>query len=119
MHQLQINATVVNPGNTDITNPVFYIIAVSEGTWSVLQNRSVSQIGVISHKDVLDASMQPEVDSVLIDAYYGGNFFTGLKNFGENVLKGVQKAIPYAETAAQVVGPLLPLLAAGKEDKRD
>ena len=83
-----------------------------------MDNRSISQIGVVSHKDVLDAAAKPEADPVILDAYYGGNFWSGIKNFGEKLWKGIEDASPAIGTALEVAGPLLPLLAAGPKQKK-
>lgn len=112
-YQLQIDVRCRNISRGGITDPVLYVTTVDEGTWTIIDNTSLSSIGVVSHKDVLDASMRPEIDPIILDNYYGGNFFSGLKDFGEKILHGVNKAMPTLETIAQVAGPLLPLLAAG------
>lgn len=120
-YQLQYNVTVKNVNQTDAITPTLYTIVVSEGTFTIMENRSIAQIGVVSKQDVLDSDYAPEIDYETLDDQYGGNFFSGLKDIGSDVLKGLEKAAPYIEKGADLAlkyGPTLAplLLAAGEKE---
>ena len=116
-YQLQFSANFTNINQTESITPTLYCVVISEGTFTIMENRSIAQIGVVSKQDVLDSKFAPEVDYELLDDQYGGNFWSGLKDVGKSVFKGIKEAAPYAEKAAELglkYGPMVaPLLAAG------
>lgn len=124
-NQLQMNVTVknVNVGsNAPATiTPTLYVVIVSEGTFTIENNRSVSQIGVISKQDVLDSKTSPLVDYHAIKNIYGGDFFSGFKEIAGKTLSGIQQALPYIKTGIDVaerVAPYaVPLLGLGSDDE--
>lgn len=91
-YQLQINATIKNINTVDTITPALYLIIVSEGVFTVLDNRSVSQIGVVSKMDVIDSRLSPFVDYNMLYNIHGGNFWSSLKSFGQKVLHGLERA---------------------------
>lgn len=114
--QLQIDTNVTNVNQTDTITPELMIIIIEEGTWTIMQNQCISQIGVISKADVVASDMRPHVDFNDISDAYGGNFWSGLKSFGEGVLKGIQKVAQIAAPIIKTVGPMvLPLLGLGEK----
>lgn len=139
-YQLQMEVDVTNCNTINSVTPTLYIITISEGTFTIENNRSISQIGVISKMDILNAKQNesPFVDyDEVHETYTGGahgNFFTGLKNMGSKVWRFVKptlaklyrigkKIAPYAQAAygaikslAPVVGPAL--LGLGKNKKQ-
>lgn len=131
---------VKNCNTLNLVTPTLYIITVSAGTFTIENNRSISQIGVISKMDILNAKQNesPFVDYDQVhDTYTGGahgNFLSGIKNMGSEVWKFIKPALakvyrigkkiaPYAQSAygvaksiAPIVGPLL--LGLGKKGKK-
>ena len=112
---LQVQVSGRNVANRAIT-PTLYIIVVSEGSFTVEGlGKCSTNIGVISSQDILDAKSLPYVNYADVESVNGGNFFSGLKNFGSDVLKYLkdEKAIskglktigtvpnPYAQAASQ------------------
>jgi hypothetical protein len=90
-------------------------VTVSEGIFNILENRSVSQIGVISKADILDAKqhLADYVDYELIQEVNGGNWFSGIAKFGHNLFEKIKpiakkiydigkKAAPYVETGLKI-----------------
>lgn len=111
-YQLQIDATVKNcnvgPHAQTIT-PTLYILVVNEGTFTIQDNRSVAQIGVVSKQDALDAQTSPFVDYNEIKSVYGGDFFSGMKDVGSTIWSGLQKAAPYIEKGLDIAGKVAPI----------
>jgi len=128
-YQLQLEVDVVNTNQTQNVTPTLYIVVVSEGTFTIENNRSVSQIGVISKMDILEAKQHgsPFIDYHDIMEVNGGNFMSGVARFGKDIWNKIKpyvrsavklgkKVYPYAKAAwntARAVAPLL--LAAGGE----
>lgn len=112
---------VVQLGFTNISSSTInfniYIITVSEGTFTITDNRAVSNIGVISSSDVLNSLGAPLVPyNDLIDQR-GGSFWGNLKNFFSDVGRGVKQAYdtvaPIVRTVAPYIGPARALLGVG------
>lgn len=136
-YQLQMEVAVTNCNTINTVTPTLYIITISAGTFTIENNRSISQIGVISKMDILNAKQNesPYVDYDQVhDTYTGGahgNFLSGIKQFGSEMWKYIKpglakayrlgkKIAPYAQAAygvaksvAPVIGPLL--LGLGKK----
>lgn len=96
-YQLQVNATVTNINTLEAIVPTLYLIIISEGVFTVLDNRSVSQIGVVSKLDVIESRMSPYVDYNVLYNIHGGNFFSSIKSFGEKVLSGLKRVHDFAK----------------------
>jgi hypothetical protein len=119
-YQLQLNVTVQNMNTTQGITPTLYIVTVSEGTFTIENNRSVSQIGVISKTDILTAKqhISDYINYEDIQDIQGGNFLTGIKKFGKDIwgflkpkiqaaYKFGKEALPYVNAAlgvAKLVG---------------
>ena len=74
--QFQATLNVVNTNQTSSVTPTLVVCVVSEGTFTIIDNRSVSQIGVVSAQDVLDAKqhLSDYVDYENVPEVNGGNF---------------------------------------------
>lgn len=98
-----------------------YIITVLEGTFTIEGlGRASSNIGVISSKDILDAKQNPFINYRDVEQVYGGNFLSGLKDFGNSILSGIKSFVgnkgistvlgaiphPYAQVGSQVARTL-------------
>jgi len=92
------------------------MLVVSEGSWIIINNTSVQQTGVISRQNVLDSRNAPIIPYDMIHSVYGGNFWTGLKDVGSKIFKGVRKALPVIKEVAQVAATVLPLLGLGDDE---
>jgi hypothetical protein len=96
--QLQITLNVRNVNQTD--NIVFdvYVVAVNVGVFTIANQRSVSQIGVLSRNDVLNASNAPEISyHRYVNELEGGTFMDDLQMVlnspWESIIKPVGKAV--------------------------
>jgi len=131
-YSLQVTLNVVNANQSRTVNPVLVVCVISEGTFTILDNRSVSQIGVITAQDVLDAkqNLSDYVDYELIQEVNGGNFFSGLKAFGSKIMDSLRtagrkayqigkKIAPYVKTGIDVAKTLAPYLAGLGEGEYD
>ncbi len=87
---------------------------MNEGTFNIMNNTSLSQIGVVSKLDVLNAQSSPMVDYKAIKNIYGGDFFNDIRNFGNTVWSGVKSAVPFVKNVMQVGKDLLPLVGLGE-----
>lgn len=126
-YQLQIDVTFKNFNQTNDLICDFYIVTISEGVFTIQDNRSISQIGVISRQDILDSQTSPQVDYYDVRRVQGlGDFFGAVGDvgrFGRNILEGIKKYAPKALRfvkedilpIAKEVIKLLPMLGMGGE----
>jgi hypothetical protein len=88
---LQVILSARNCSGRTIT-PSLYIVVINEGTFTIQGLGSAStNIGVITSKDILDCQSRPWVDYNDIQKVNGGDFFSGLRDFGAKIndfLKG-------------------------------
>lgn len=115
--QLQIDVNVTNVSAAAI-DPSLYIVIVSEGTLTIMDNRAIYNTGVLSREDIMKVKSYPEVDyqTAFGSAQYGGNFFSSFKRGFAKLIKGAKK-LPWKEIlkTAATLGPLI-LSAAGRLD---
>lgn len=123
-YQLQVDVTFKNVNKDETITADMYIIVVSEGVFTIQDNRSISQIGVISRQDILDSQTAPKVDYYDVRNAYGlgGDFFGDLKRFAQRFAKGFKEYVPKAMSfvkedvlpIAKEVIKLLPMLGLGE-----
>jgi len=102
-YNLFYNIDITNVNQDEAINFDLYTVVVSEGTFSIAQNRSISQIGVISKQDVINS---PEMDQVHYDGdLSGGNFLSGLKKASKFIVKHHPK-LKQAAQFVRKVGPV-------------
>ncbi len=90
-YMLQVNVTGKNISNRSIT-PSLYIIVVAEGTFTIEGlGKASTNIGVISSEDILNAQQSPFVNYKDVENINGGNFLSGVKDFGKMFLDGVKR----------------------------
>jgi hypothetical protein len=118
--QVQLDVTLRNVNQTiTLDGGTLYIIVVSEGTFTIEDNRSVTQIGVISRQDILNAKSSPNVNYHDVEKVMGsGSFFGDLKRFGKSAFEQIKKYGPSVlktvrEDVIPIAKELAPLLAAG------
>ena len=132
-YNFQITVNVINKNTAAGVQPQLDLIVISPGTFSVINNLMVPQIGVLTGKDIVTAKKGFEVEYSMMHEGYGGNFFKSFKRFSGTVARKVQQAIktgkkiaPHVIKAAKVVKDVLPilqeaaplLLAAGKGKRK-
>lgn len=110
-YQLQLNVTVQNLNQTQSVNYDLYIITISEGALTIEDNRSITQIGVMSQNDVLRSLDAPMVDYNQLMKISGGSFWSNVKNFFLDAGKGIKKAY---DTVAPIVKDVLPVVRDAK-----
>ena len=97
--QLQIDVTFVNTNISNNITYALYIIVVSEGTFTIVDNRCITQLGVVSENDIFEASKNIEYAPQHHFAnIYGGEFFDGLKSL---IKRGGHKAVDVAVDVAE------------------
>lgn len=88
-YNLQVTLNVQNlnsSGAWDTVPMSILMVVVQEGTFTVAAlGQSVAQLGVISKQDILDAKPSPFVSYRDIQDINGGDFFSGLKDFGSKI----------------------------------
>jgi len=109
-YQLQLQANVTNLSAATI-NFDLYVITVSEGVFTITDNRAVSQIGVVSKMDVVNSNNAPMVDYNELQKVYGGNFWDSVKGFFGDVGRGIKKGYDYV---APIVKEVLPYVKDAK-----
>ena len=113
---LLVQADVRNISNRSIT-PTLYICIVSEGTFCITgMGSATTNIGVISSEDILNASMQPGVNYYDVQEVNGGNFFSGLVNFGKDVGKRIWQG--YMGEMAESSSPMEKMLSSREKTRR-
>lgn len=86
--QISVNITNINPTQSIVYS--IYVVIVNEGTITIVNNRFITQIGVVTRNDVLGLAEAPSIEYQTADKIgEGGTFFGALKNI-------VTSAIPYA-----------------------
>ena len=69
--------------------------------------QAITQIGVLTAEDVLNAESLPGMSSEVVRSVYGGDFFGSLKNIFSNIKSGFNKVKPALKVAADI-GELIP-----------
>ncbi len=91
MLQVQVQATNVN--QTVSINPTLYLVPVLEGTFTIEGlGRASTNVGVISSTDILDAQSRPFLNYKDVENVNGGDFLSGLRDFGRSILSGLKTA---------------------------
>jgi hypothetical protein len=120
-YNLQVELLVqnINPyslGGLDPSNaalqPELNIICIYEGILTIQDNSTLAQIGVVSKQDALTAPIRYDICFSAMEAMYGGNFFTKVRDWIKN------KAIPWVKehgpTIAKVASTVAPLIGLGE-----
>jgi hypothetical protein len=122
---VQITLNTTNISNRAIV-PVLMIVVLSEGTFTIEGVAKASQnTGVITSLDILNARQSPFVSYADVEDVSAGNFLSGLKSFGQDVLHGVEKYAPKVLDfvkndvipIGKAVSQFLPVLGLGEEDE--
>ena len=107
------------------------MVVITPGTFILTNNgKALLETGVLTQQDVVNAREADEIDYNEIADSYGGDFFSGLRQFGEKIFKGIKTAIkkvaPIVKEAAPIIKELAPiatraaplLLGVGKRGRR-
>jgi hypothetical protein len=109
--QLLVQANVYNcdpTGAHDELDVTLYIVIVSEGTFTIpALGKSMTQLGVISRQDIINAKQSIFLNYKDVQEVNGGNFLSGLKDFGKKLFSGLRenKTISKLLTSAQALPP--------------
>lgn len=113
-YQLTVQFNITNPHNTQTITYTAFIIAINEGSYSVINGSAIKQIGVVTHRDALEAYNLPEASYQASESVYGGDFFGSLKKLGERLYSGVKSALPYVKKGVEVAS----MLGLGRRKKK-
>jgi hypothetical protein len=107
-------------------NWVIYIVVVYEGAMTIAGGQCLPQISVLSHQDVLNAVSRQKYLTLLDveEIYGGGNWLSGIKRFGHDLLgkitRGLElaheyapKAVPYIKRGLEIANQISPYFASG------
>ncbi len=106
-YQLQMDISVQNINLTDTITPSLYVVVVSEGTFTIQNNNAIAQIGVLSKNDVLNSAKSGQISYNMIKDAYGGDFLSGMKEFGKKALKGIRQVGKVVGPAAKAALPII------------
>lgn len=122
-YQLQVNVVFANQNTTDNINYDFYIITVSEGVFSIQDNRSIAQVGVLSKNDVLNAKQSYHInlnEIKAVEGALGGDFLGDIGSFFSNVgsklWQGVKQIAPHLPEIVSTVSKVAPMLGLGDDE---
>lgn len=95
--QLSVNIKNVNSSGEWNNVPIsLYVIVVLEGSFTITNAGSaLTQTAIISTRDVLDSKQNPIYNYLDVQEVNGGNFLSGLKDFGQKAYKGLSRANQY------------------------
>jgi hypothetical protein len=111
-YQLQLQVTFTNPNASTNINYDLYIITVSEGCITIEDNRSITQIGVMSQNDVINSLNAPMVDYNHLMKMRGASFWSNVKDFFVDAGKGIKKAY---DVVSPYVGPAISAINTGRK----
>jgi len=98
-YQLQVQVQCTNVNQTTSITPTLYLVPVLEGVYTIEGlGRASTNVGVISSTDILDAQSRPFINYKDIEHINGGDFFSGLRDFGKSILSGLQHAHDYVKS---------------------
>lgn len=102
---LQVQVSCTNISNHNIT-PSLYLVPVLEGSFTIEGlGRSSTNIGVISSQDILDAKQSPFISYEDVERVNGGNFLSGLVDFGKKLYSGLRQSKGISKTLAAIPSP--------------
>jgi len=108
----QFTANVVVQNVSSVArNLTFYVVAVFEGAFNIVNGQCTQQLGVVTSQDVMNAMAgAPEIPYAQTKHVFGGSFWDTLKDIGSTVVQNIPAAINLAKQVA-------PLFAAGMRKK--
>lgn len=101
---LSVQANVVNCDPTGLHDNMqvdLYILTINDGIFTIPSGGvAFSELSILNTKDVIEANLQTDNDKLYlnyndIQELSGGNFYTGVKDFGKNLGKKIMKANKY------------------------
>lgn len=106
-YNLRITVQCRNLKSSTVT-PTLNCVVISEGIMSIDNQQVTRSIGILDQNDIFDVKSLPSEVYHSSGSIYGGNFMTGLKNFGTRVYKGIKK---YARPVINAAQRLVPIIA--------
>ena len=112
-YQLQLTCQFINTNTVVAIAPTLYVVLVYEGAFDIIDGACSHNIGILSHNDVISAKENPMVTYKKVESVYGGDFFSGIKNFFSRIPGAIKSAVehvpglvkkiaPYAKTAFDI-----------------
>ena len=109
----QITLTAKNMSERSIV-PSLYVVPISEGTFTIAGlGSSMTNIGVLSSKDILDCESKPWIDYNDIEHVNGGDFLSGLKSFGSKINDFLKKHKVISSVLRSPLGSLADVALSG------
>ncbi len=132
-YMLQLTMNGVNLNSLEAIPYTLYVVTISEGVFVIEENRSISEIGVVSKKDVMNSLAMPFVTYKSLMQPEGGSWWSGISDFftesvpaaAKAVYSTAKDALPYIKEGIKVgkdvydtVKPLMALAAGMPKRKR-
>lgn len=105
--QLQFTINITNTSGSSRQVSIYTLIG-QEGLMTIADGSMMTQLGVVSQQDVLEArASKPWRKNSTQQGLYGGSFWDKIKSFGKNLIYGIDKALPVVQQALPVVQSLV------------
>lgn len=103
---IQITATVNNVSGR-LMRPTLVIVPILEGVFTIEGlGRASTNIGVLTSNDILESRSKPSVTYNDVEHVNGGNFLSGLINFGKNIIGKLRESKAISNTLSTIPHPL-------------
>ena len=113
---LQFNATVFNPSNVVVANPILYVIAINSGFFETLAGSSRIVKGVLSEADIISAEPAAEMTHEGLGRMVGHGFMDKVGSFlsrakslytaTKPVVSAIKEALPSEGRMGSIKGAL-------------
>ncbi len=118
-YNLQVQANIYNAdpsGDHDEVPLSILLIVVNEGSFTIPSlGRSITQLGVLSKADVLNAKQMAGISYRMVENLHGGDFLSGLKDFASDLWSGIKSAAPYVKSGLETALKFAPLVGLGDD----
>lgn len=104
--QLSVQVRWTNISDEDISYSV-YCIPSYAGIFDITQNQAQAMSGIVSLQDYVNSPVIHTLDYVDAHNFYGGNFFTKIRDISARALPKVKQAAQLAKNIAPSVAPLI------------
>lgn len=116
--QLSVQVRWTNISDETISYSV-YCIPSYAGVFDITAGQAQALSGIVSLRDYIDAETIHTLDYVDAHNFYGGNFFSKIRDISARALPGIRKAAKTAKEIAPLIAPALgtygPLAVQGSE----
>ena len=105
--QSTVQVTVsINNVSGRVMHPSLVIVPILEGVFTIEGlGRASTNVGVITSQDILDAKSKPSISYKDVEHVNGGNFFSGLIDFGKKIIGKLRDSKAISNTLSAIPHP--------------